>query len=90
MDTNHEGNLKDWRSQTVFLIFINKALINWYSKSHTTVAASTFGAEFCAMKTVVEMIKELMYKLRMFGIPFERPDHVYCENEAVTKNTTIP
>ena len=26
----------------------------------------------------------------MFGINVEGPDNVYCENEAATKNTTIP
>ena len=26
----------------------------------------------------------------MFGIPVEGPANVYCDNEAVTKNTTIP
>jgi hypothetical protein len=26
----------------------------------------------------------------MFGIPLEGPTNVYCDNEAVTKNTTIP
>ena len=26
----------------------------------------------------------------MFGIPIEGPTNVYCDNEAVTKNTTIP
>jgi len=29
-------------------------------------------------------------KLRMFGIPIEGPTNVFCDNEAVTKNATIP
>ena len=68
VDANNGGNLKDPKSQTGVLIFINKAPIYWYSKSQTTVEASKFGAEFFAMKTAVEMIKGLRYKLRMFGI----------------------
>ena len=51
VDANHGGNLKDRKSQTGVLIFINKAPIHWYSKSQTTVEASTFGAEFCAMNS---------------------------------------
>ena len=90
VDANHGGNLKDRKSQTGILIFINKAPIHWYSKSQNSVEASTFGAEFCAMKTAVEMIESLRYKLRMFGIPVDGPANVYCDNEAVTKNTTIP
>ena len=42
------------------------------------------------MKTAVEMIEGLRYKLRMFGISVNGPANVYCDNEAVTKNTTIP
>ena len=42
------------------------------------------------MNTAVEMIEDLRYKLRMFSIPVEGPANVYCDNEAVTKNTTTP
>ena len=42
------------------------------------------------MKTAVEMIESLRYKLRMFGIPVNGPTNIYCDNDAVTKNTTIP
>ena len=89
VDANHGGNMKDRKSQTGVLIFINKALIHRCSKSQTTVEASTFGAEFCATKTAVETIEALRYKLRMLGITVEVPANVYCDNEAVTKNTKI-
>ena len=42
VDDNHGGNLKDQKSQTGVLIFINKEPINWYSKSQTTVETSIF------------------------------------------------
>ena len=90
VDNNHGGNLKYRKIQTGILIFINKAPIHWHNKSHTTVEASTFGAELCAMKTAVEMIEALIYKLRMFGTTVEGPSYIYCDNEAVTNNTTIP
>ena len=35
VDVNHVGYLKDQKSQTGVLIFINKAPIHWYSKSQT-------------------------------------------------------
>ena len=90
VDANHGGNLKCRKIQTGVLIFINKAPIHWYSKSQTIFEASTFGAKLCAMKTAVEMIEAFGYKLRIFGIPIEGPANVYCDNEAVKKNTTIP
>jgi hypothetical protein len=42
------------------------------------------------MKNTVEMIEALRYKLRMFGVPIEGPTNVFCDNEAVCKNTTRP
>ena len=52
--------------------------------------ASTFGAEFRAMKTAVEMVEALRYKLRMFGVPLDGAASVFCDNEAVYKNTVLP
>ena len=42
------------------------------------------------MKTAVEIIEGLRYKLRMFGILVDSSANIYCDIEAVTKNTTIP
>ena len=90
VDANHAGDKSDRKSQTGVLIFVNKAPIHWYSKKQNTVESSTFGAEFCAMKTALEMIEGLRYKLRMLGIPIDGPANVFCDNEAVYKNTSIP
>ena len=42
------------------------------------------------MKIGVEMIEGLRYKLRMLGIPLDGAANVFCDNEAVYKNTVIP
>ena len=51
------------------------------------------------MKQAIELVKGLKYKLRMFGVPLEgtmkngtlqQPANMYCDNEAVYKNITIP
>ena len=78
------------RSQTGILIFVNRAPIIWYSKRQNTVETSTFGSEFIAMKTAVEQIEALRYKIRMFGSPIEGPTNVFCDNEAVFKNASMP
>jgi hypothetical protein len=36
------------------------------------------------------MIVALQYKLRMFGIPIEGPACVYCDNQGIVKNASIP
>jgi hypothetical protein len=90
VDSNHAGNMVTRRSHTGILIFVNKAPVMWFSKRQNTVETSTFGSEFVAMKIAKEMIVALRYKLRMFGIPIEGPTNVYCDNEGVVKNTSIP
>ena len=66
------------------------APIVWLSKRQSTVEASTFGSEFVAMRTLVELLIGLRYKLRMFGIPIDGPANVFCDKERVTKSTMNP
>lgn len=63
VDANHAGNLLTRRSQTGFLIFLNKAPIVWFSKRQPTVESSTFGSEFVALRSALESIEALRYKL---------------------------
>ncbi len=51
---------------------------------------STFGSEFVALKTGVELIKSLRYKLHMIGVPIEGPATVFVDNDSVVKNSTTP
>ena len=88
VDADLAGNKSTRHSQTGILIFINKAPIHWYSKRQATVEASTLGAELCAMKSGLEMVEALSYKLQMFGVPIDGSVNVFCDNEAVYKNTT--
>ena len=90
IDSDHAGDKVTHRSPTGILIFMNRAPIIWYSKRQNTVETSTFGSEFIAMKTAVEQIESLQYKLRMFGVPLEGPTNVFCDNEAVFKNASQP
>ena len=90
VDADHASNTVTRRSQTGILIFLNRAPIVWYSKQQNTMETSTFGSEFIAMRTAVEHIEALRYKLCMFGVPVEGPTNVFCDNEAVFKNTMIP
>ena len=90
IDVDHAGNTVTRRSQTSLLLFVNHAPIVWLSKQQNTVETSTFCSEFITMKTVVKQIESLCYKLRMFSISVEGPMNVFCDNESVFKNTTIP
>ena len=99
VDASHASDKVTRRSQTGILIFVNRAPIIAFSKRQNSVETSTFGSEFTAMKQAIELVKGLKYKLRMFGVPLEgtmkngsmqQPASMYCDNEAVYKNITIP
>ena len=90
VDASHASDKATRRSQTGVLIFINRAPIVFYSKRQNSVETSTFGSEFTACKQAVELLKALRYKLRMFGIPLEGAANIYCDNEAVYKNVSVP
>jgi hypothetical protein len=76
VDADHAGNLMTRRSRTGVLVYLNRSPILWYTKQQSTVETSSFGSEFCALKTAVEMIKGLRYKLRMMGVEIDSPTQV--------------
>jgi hypothetical protein len=90
VDADLAGNKVTRKSQTGILIFCNRAPIIWYSKHQNSVESSTFGSEFTAQKIGLELVEALRYKLRMFGVPIEGPTNVFCDNEAVVKQTSTP
>ena len=72
------------------MVYLNNALIYWFSKKQTSVESSSFGSEFCAMKLCCEYLRGLRYKLRMMGIPVIGPVYIYGDNQSVLCNTSIP
>ena len=89
MDADHAGNQITRQSHTGVLLFACCAPIIWYSKRQNTVETSTFGSEFIAVKTATEMIQALQYKLCMMGIPIDGPINMFCDYEAVVRNSTM-
>jgi hypothetical protein len=90
VDANHAGNVVTRRSHTGILIFVQNSPILWLSRRQNTVETSTFGSEFVALRTARDLIISMRYKLRMFGIPLEGPAQVFCDNQGVVKNSSIP
>jgi hypothetical protein len=90
VDSNHAGNLITRRSHTGILLFVQNAPILWLSRRQNTVETSTFGSEFVAMRTAKDMVVAMRYKLRMFGIPLADAAQVFCDNQGVVQNTSIP
>jgi hypothetical protein len=62
----------------------------WFSKRHTTVESSVFGAEFVAIDNGIEACNGLRYKLIMMGLTLSGPTYVYGDNMSVVHNTHRP
>ena len=90
MDANHAGNMLTWKYHTGIIIFVNNPPIIWYSKRQNTVESSSFGSKFISLRIATEMIEELRYKLRIFGVSIDRPADVFCDNQSVVNNVSIP
>ena len=90
VDADHAGDTVTRRSRTGFMIFLNRSLVYFSSKKQTSVESSSFGSEFVAMKQCCEYIRGLRYKLRMMGIPCNRPTYIEGDNQLVLSNASIP
>ena len=80
VDANHARNVVTRRSHSGIIIFVQNDLMIWFSKRQNTVEAATFGSEFVALCICKELIVALHYKLRMFGVPLDIPEDVFCDN----------
>jgi hypothetical protein len=89
-DAAHADDLVTRRSTTGIIIFVNGTPIRWYSKRQNTVEGSTYGSEFIAMRIATEFAIALRHDLRMLGIPLVGPANMFCDNQSVVLNSTVP
>ncbi len=54
------------------------------------MATCTFGTEFVVMKTGVEALRGICYKLDMMGIPIDGATHIYGDSMSVINSTSKP
>ncbi len=87
VDSDHAGEKRTCRSRMGFFVFMNTALVQWFSKQQATIETSVFGAEFVAMKIGMESLRGLRYKLRMMGVGISGPLYIYGDNMLVIHNT---
>ena len=80
VDSDVGGDKVSCRSRSCFLIYVNTALVQWFSKEQSTVETSVFGAVFVTMKQDIDTQRGSRYKLRKMGIPISGPAYIYVEN----------
>ena len=90
VDANHAGNKVTRRSHTGIFILLNNTPVIAFSKRQNTCESSTYGSELVAMRIAKDLISALRIKLKCFGIPISGPTNVFCDNNGVVQNTSIP
>ena len=73
VDSDHAVEKKTRRSRSGFFIFLNTALIQWFSKKQAMLETSVFRLEFLATKIDMETLRGIKYKLRTMGVPISGP-----------------
>ena len=89
MLTMQEIRLHNNHIQVYCYSYVVHQLYNIQRKQNT-VKMCTFGSEFIAAMTAIEMIQAVQYKLCMMGIPIDGPTNMLSDNEAVVRNSTMP
>ena len=64
--------------------------VYWKSTRQTAVQTSTFGAEFTALKTAVEVAITIRYHLRSMGVQVIKPTKIFVDNKSVFMNVANP
>ena len=90
VDSDHAGDKMSRRSRTGFVIFLNHGMIDWLSKKQSTIEASVFGAKFSTLRHSIENLHGICYKLRMMGVPVDKPSYVYGNNMSIVTNVSRP
>ncbi|KAL7551326.1 hypothetical protein ACHAWF_014512 [Thalassiosira exigua] len=76
--------------QSVFADSDHNTLIHSFRKRHNTVETSTYGAELVVLRIARDIIVANPLKLKSIGVPILGPVNLYCDNQGVVKNTSIP
>ena len=89
-DSDHGHDKVTGRSITGILVFLGSTPIYWSSKRQSSVQLSTYGAEFIALNTGVQMAEEVRYHLRAMGVKVDAPTVIYEDNQSVCMSAADP
>ena len=90
VDSDHAGDKGSCRLRIDFLIHVNTALAQLFSKKQSKVETSLFSTEFVTMKQVRDALRGLRYNVRMMGFPISGPSYIYGDSMSVVHNTSRP
>ena len=90
VDVDHAGDKTTCRIHTLIIIFVKSTPILWNSKHQTIIELSTFGSKIVALRTTVEIVNGMHYKLRMMDVAINGPAYIFGYNMSVVNGASIP
>ena len=81
VDSDHAHDRMTRRSITGLLILVGRTPVYFMSKRQGAIATSTYGAEFCAMRTAVEEVQSVRYMLRCLGVKVKHASLICGDKE---------
>ena len=89
VDSDHAHDRITRRSITGVLILVGRTPVFFMSKRQGAIETSTYGAEFCAMRTAVEEVQAVRYMLRCLGVRIAHASLICGDNMGVILNCTV-
>lgn len=89
VDSDHAHDKSTRRSVTGLIILVGRTPVFFMSKRQGAIATSTYGAEFCAMRTAVEEVIAVRYMLRCLGVKVAQASLICGDNMGVIQNCTL-
>ncbi len=89
VDSDHAHDKVTRRSVTGLIILLGRTPIFFSSKRQGAIETSTYGAEFCAMRTAVEELISIRYMMRCLGVKVEHSSLLFGDNLGVVQNATM-
>lgn len=83
VDANLCHDMTTGRAVTGVLHFLNKTLIDYFSKRKPTLDTDTYGSEFLSERTSTEQVMEIRTSLRYLGVPLIGPTFMFGDNQTV-------
>jgi hypothetical protein len=74
VDADHAHDLVARRSITGILVMLNNTPFRWVSKRQKTVETSTSGSELVDSRIAKEIVLEVKYVLRLFGVELDEKE----------------
>src|SRR5210317_2208664 len=90
VDAPHAANVVTRQSRTGVIIYVMGDPVIWFSKKQNSIETSSFGSEFMALKTGIELFEGLRYKLRMMGVSIDGYGSTFVDKNSVVVNTSSP